>query len=142
MENLVRSVQDLTLVDGNLEVSNWIHKSLNGSVQDEANKSISETRERKPTMKMQQYQCDILLQRRNRLNGKIVRKSGLIDGLLCSSSNCETVRQELAQLDDLFQMLSKVLTEYYNILDHDKKEESENWFDEVEENLCSFKGKI
>ena len=48
----------------------------------------------------------------------------------------------MQQLDDIFKMMFEVHQEYNSMLQPDAQETDEEWFDDVEHNLCAFKQKI
>ena len=45
----------------------------------------------------------------------------------------------MQQLDDIFKMVFDGHQEYNSMLQPDVQETDEEWFDEVEHNLCAFK---
>ena len=56
--------------------------------------------------------------------------------------NLESFRDQMQQLDDIFKMMFEVHKECNSILQPDAQETDEEWFDDVEHNLCAFKQKI
>ena len=48
----------------------------------------------------------------------------------------------MQQLDDIFKMMFEVDRKYNWMLQPDAQETDEEWFDDVEHNLCAFKQKI
>ena len=71
----------------------------------------------------------------------MIRKSGAINDLLYFSKNSVTVEEELA--NGIFQQLMKVHNEYLSIeVNGNEKEKQNQWFDEVDECVFSFKHKV
>ena len=99
-------------------------------------------RKTKPTPRWIAYQLDELEKKRSRLNKKMIRKSSAVEGMLYSFKNLESVRDQMQQLDDIFKMMFEVHKEYNSMLQPDAQETDEEWFDDVEHNLCAFKQKI
>ena len=93
-------------------------------------------RKTKPTPRWIGYQLVELEKKHSRLNKKMIRKSSAVEGMLYSFKNLESVRDQMQQLDDIFKMMFEVHKET------DAQETDEEWFDEVEHNLCAFKQKI
>ena len=48
----------------------------------------------------------------------------------------------MQQLDDIFKMMFEMLQKYNSVLQPDSQQTDEEWFDDVEHNLCAFKQKI
>ena len=59
-----------------------------------------------------------------------------------SPKNIEAVRDQMQQLDDIFKMMLDVQKEYHSLLPAEEQERDEEWFDEVDHNICIFKQKI
>ena len=98
---------------------------------------------RKMTEKGCQFKILILLEDVSRINKRTIKKSGAMNSLLYSTKNSVTVEEELAQFDDLFKLLMKVHNKYLSIeLNMNEKEKQNNWFDEVDERVFSFKHKL
>ena len=100
-------------------------------------------RSRKMTEKGCQFKISTLLEDISRINKRMIRKSGAINDLLYSTKNSVTVEEELAQFDDLFKQLMKVHNEYLSIeVNGNEKGKQNQWFDEVDECVLSFKHKV
>ena len=56
--------------------------------------------------------------------------------------NLESVRDQMQQHDDILKAMFEWHKEYNSVLQHDAQETDEEWFDDVEHNLCAFKQKI
>ena len=84
-----------------------------------------------------------LLEDKSRINKKMIRKFGAINNLLYSTKNSVTVEEELAKFDDLFKQLMKVHNVYLSAeVNGNEKEKQNQWFDEVDERVFSFKHKV
>ena len=84
-----------------------------------------------------------LLEDKSRINKKMTRKFGAINNLLYSTKNSVTVEEELAKFDDLFKQLMKVHNVYLSAeVNGNEKEKQNQWFDEVDERVFSFKHKV
>ena len=100
------------------------------------------TRTRTMTKKGKEYQISMLFEKRKKLHARIMRKSKLIDDLMYSSSNIITVKEEIQQLSDQFNMLIETHNEYLKLLPPEALEHEEDWFDRIDENVCTHKHKI
>ena len=56
-----------------------------------------------------------------------------------SAKNMLTVEDEIAQIDLIFEQLLLVHQEYYSFLDEEENQTDEEWFEEVEERVFTFK---
>ena len=100
------------------------------------------TRRRKLTEKGRTYMATLLKERREKINGRMMRKCSIIEDLLLSNKNRITVEEELAHFNDLFKMLLKIHEEYSQVLVDDKRAGEEDWFDDLDKKVCAFKRKI
>ena len=71
-----------------------------------------------------------------------MRKCSIIEDLFFSNKNRIAVKKELAQLNDLFKMLLSIHGEYSQALDDDKRADEDDWFDDLDNTVCTCKGKI
>ena len=72
----------------------------------------------------------------------MIRKYATIEDLLFSARNLVAVQEEMAQFIDLLKMLL-IAHEEYNALSEDEMRDKENeWFDEIDNQVFSFKRKI
>ena len=62
--------------------------------------------------------------------------------MMYSFKNLESVRDQIQKLNDVFQMICEVHKKYTLMLQPYAEETDEEWFDNVEPNLCAFKHKI
>ena len=72
----------------------------------------------------------------------MIRKYDTIEDLLCSSKNKVTVEEEMNQFNDLLKMLIDVHQDYNQLLEHNEREKDDDWFDEIDNQACSFKRKV
>ena len=100
------------------------------------------TRRRKLTEKGRTYIATLLKERREKINGRMMRKCSIIEDLLLSNKNRITVEEELDHFNDLFKMLLKIHEEYSQVLVDDKRAGEEDWFDDLDKKVCAFKRKI
>ena len=100
------------------------------------------TRTRRMTKKGKEYQISMLFEKRKKLHARIMRKSKLIDDLIYSSSNIITVKEETQQLSDQFNMLMETHNAYLKLLPPEALVHEEDWFDRIDENVCTHKHKI
>ena len=96
-------------------------------------------RQRKMTDKGREYMKGIRDKKRTNLVSRIIRKSSEIDVLLYSHQNDVTVKEELAQLNDIFKLIEDINQEMIE-LDDDYTEEL--WFTDINEKMLSFKHKV
>ena len=72
----------------------------------------------------------------------MMRKCSIIEDLLFSNQNKIAVEEELAQINDLFKMLLSIHEEYSQVLDDDERADEDDWFDDLDNTVCTFKRKI
>ena len=53
-----------------------------------------------------------------------------------SPKNIEAVRDQMQQLDDIFKVMLKVQKAYNSLLPAEEQERDEEWFDEVDHDIC------
>ena len=99
-------------------------------------------RKSKPTERWLAYQTSQLEERRRKLHSRLLRKSRAVDEPLYSVRNVEAVREQMLQIDGVFKMLIEVHREYNLLLPLEMQEQDEDWFDDIDEKLMSFKNKI
>ena len=71
-----------------------------------------------------------------------MKKCSIIEDLLFSSKNRIAVEEELAQFNELFKMLLSIHEEYSQKLDDDKRADEDDWSDDLDNTVCTFKRKI
>ena len=77
--------------------------------------------------------------KRAKLVSRLLRKSREIDDLMYSYQNSITVKEELAELNDMFKMLVGIHEEFEQI---DKEYTDNIWFDDIDQKMLSFKHKV
>ena len=71
-----------------------------------------------------------------------MRKCSIIEDLLLSNKKRIAIEEELPQFNDLFKMLPSIHKEYSWVLDDDKRVDEDDWFDDLDNRVCTFKRKI
>ena len=96
----------------------------------------------KMTDKVRKYKREILVKKRTNLVSRIIRKFSEIDVLLYSHQNEVTVKEQLAQLSDIFKLIEDINQE---IIELDDNYTEELWFTDIvyqDKKVFSFKHKI
>ena len=70
---------------------------------------------------------------------RLTRKSGMINEMLYSSTNASAVKEQLNQLDDLFQIIESIQKEMITL---EPNYNDDDWFDRLDEKVFSIKHKI
>ena len=96
------------------------------------------TRRRKLTEKGRACIATLLKERREKINGRMMRKCSIIEDLLLSHKNRIAVEEELAQFKNLFKMLLNIHEEYSEVLD-DERAGEDDWFDDLGDKVCTLK---
>ena len=78
----------------------------------QGDQQIQGKRQPKMTEKGREYRLSTLENKRARLISRLLRKSSEIDDLMYSYQNSITVKEELAQLNDMFKMLVSIHEEF------------------------------
>ena len=145
-ENNVDKVLGTSLVDGlNFEADEAISKIVDDgapAVRSRLAEIEPGKRKSKPTERWLAYQTSQLEERRRKLHSRLLRKSRAVDEPLYSVRNVEAVREQMLQIDGVFKMLLEVHREYNFLLPLEMQEQDEDWFDDIDEKLMSFKNKI
>ena len=105
----------------------------------QGDQQIQGKRQSKMTEKGREYRLSTLENKRARLISRLLRKSSEIDDLMYSYQNSITVKEELAQLNDMFKMLVDIHEEFKQI---DKEYTDDIWFDDIDQKVFSFKHKV
>ena len=66
------------------------------------------------------YRTAALKERREKINGRMMRKCSIIENLLFSNKNRTAVEEELVHFNNLFKMLLRIHEEYSQVLDDDE----------------------
>ena len=94
--------QDENNTNGNASIS----RSGSEDVVNQYGKVEEERRKHKPTPpRWLQYQIEQLEEKRKMVKRRIIRKSSAVESLLYSPSNVETGREQMLQIDDMFNQL-------------------------------------
>ena len=72
----------------------------------------------------------------------MMRKYNIIENLLFSNKNRVAIEEELAQFNDLCKMSLNIHEEYSQVLDDKKRAYEDDWFDDLDNKVCTFKRKI
>ena len=99
-------------------------------------------RSRKLTEKGRNLKLSTLSNTRRKMNARLVQQSGSIEDLMYSSKNYVMVEEALAQFDYIFKQLLQVHQEYHSLLEDDEKLADEEWFEEVDQHMFTFKHKV
>ena len=79
---------------------------------------------------------------RSKINSRLIRKHSTIEDLLFSSKDITAMEEEIKQFNDLFKMMLDVHQEYSQLLGNDERGRDDDWFDNVDTQVCSFKRKV
>ena len=99
-------------------------------------------RRNKLTEKGVNFKLSTLLSKRNRINSKLLRQPSAIQDLMYSAKKMVTVEKEIAQFDCIFKQVLLVNQEYHSLLDEQEKPTYEEWFEEVDERVFTFKHQV
>ena len=100
------------------------------------------SRARQLTEKGRKYQAELVLEKRTKAMTRLQRKARAIDDLLYSATNHVAVKEELGQYSDSFKLLSTYHEGYCELVDADDPKHQVNWFDDLDQDVFSFKHKI
>ena len=100
------------------------------------------SRRTKLTDKGSAYTTTVLKERREKINRRMMKKCSIVEDLLFSNKNRVVVGEELTQFNELFRMLLSIYEEYNQLLDDDKRADEDDWFDDLDNRVCTFKRKI
>ena len=92
-------------------------------------------RRNKLTEKGVNFKLSTLLSKRNRINSKLLRQPSAIQDLMYSA-------KKIAQFDCIFKQVLLVNQEYHSLLDEQEKPTYEEWFEEVDERVFTFKHQV
>ena len=100
------------------------------------------SRKKKMTEKVRGFQLDELERKWSYLHKKMTRKTNTVEDMLYSFKNTESVREQLQQLDDIFRKMLDVQKSLNSLLPPAEQQRDEEWFDDLDRNICSFKQRI
>ena len=122
--------------------SQWVEQSAREDIIQHGNRGRA-TRSTNLTEKSLAYKKETLRETRRKINGRLIRKySNIEDLLLFSSKNIIPVEKEMKQFNYLFKMLLDAHQEYNQLLGDDERGRDDDWFDDVDTQVCSFKRKV
>ena len=110
--------QSSQLVDGQSNQAKDVLKQLEVCAAHPEEAGSMDKRQRKMTEKGREYRKEILDKKRTNLVSRIIRKSSEIDVLLYSHQNDVTVKEELAQLSDIFKLIEDINQEMIELDDN------------------------
>ena len=131
--------QSSQLVDGQSNQAKDVLKQLEVCAAHPEEAGSMDKRQRKMTEKGREYRKEILDKKRTNLVSRIIRKSSEIDVLLYSHQNDVIVKEQLAQLSDIFKLIEDINQE---MIELDDNYTEELWFTDIDEKVFSFKHKI
>ena len=115
-------------------------RSVAGSIDSEAHQGdLVSRRNKKLTEKMREFQLDELERKWSNLHRKMIRKTNTVEDMLYLFKNTEAVREQLHQFDYIFRMMLDVQKSYNSLLPPAEQQRDEDWFDDLDHNVCSFK---
>ena len=85
------------------------------------------------------FRLKVLFEKIKTLLSRLQRKSGNINTLIQSKLNVGTVNEKFNQHDDLLKMFLDTHYQYHSKLEDSQQIEDGNWFDEVDQNIFTFK---
>ena len=106
---------------GESSCSKWVNQNAS---REDVNAECGEGRSKRSrnlTPKRLAYKCNILWERRSRINERLIRKYATIEDLLFSRRNVVAVQEEMGQFNDLFQMLLSAHEEYNELLEDEAR---------------------
>ena len=118
-------------------------RSVAGSIDSEVHqRDVVSRRKKKLTEKMRGFQLDKLERKQSNLHRMMKRKTNTVQDMLYSFKNTEAVREQLHQFDDIFKMMLDVQKSYNSLLPPAEQQRDEEWFDDLDHNICSFKQRV
>ena len=88
-------------------------------------------RSRKLTETGLQLKLDQLKIKREKINVKMLRKSGIVNDMLYFFSNASAVAEEMEQFNDVLKLLRVVNDEYQHLLTEDELLKDSQWLEEL-----------
>ena len=164
LDNMVYLVKNMSLGEVNTEdVWNGDHESdqmrkskslvitqqfaetFHNTGEDDGTKAPEEyvpaTRRRAMTEKGRDYKLKIMKERRQKLHKRIQRSWNTIEELQLSERNMAPVQQELAQFNDVYKLFVNLHEELNPMLEDSERAADDEWFEDIDERVCTFKRK-
>ena len=135
------NIRETSNVPGDSSCLQWVEQSARKVVIPHGSED-RETRSRNLSEKGLAYKKETLRERRRKINRRLIRKYSTIEDLLFSGRNIIAVEEELKQFNDLFKMLLDAHQEYNQFLGDEETGRDDDWFDDVDTQVCSFKRKV
>ena len=118
-------------------------RSVPESIDSEAHQGdLVSRRNNQLTEKMREFQLDELERKWSNLHRKMIRKTNTVQDMLYLFKNTEAVREQLHQFDYIFRMMLDVQKSYNSLLPPAEQQRDEDWFDDLDHNVCSFKQNV
>ena len=118
-------------------------RSVPESIDSEAHQGdLVSRRNNQLTEKMREFQLDELERKWSNLHRKMIRKTNTVQDMLYLFKNTEAVREQLHQFDYIFRMMLDVQKSYNSLLTPAEQQRDEDWFDDLDHNVCSFKQNV
>ena len=128
------------LSDGHHQSRSWSF-GLNRDIEEASvADATKKKRNRRPTMRGEEYQLSTLDGRRKNLAARLLRKSTIINETLLCKGNIFAVREELSELDDLFKIIEDTQREMIAL--DEAIYSDDQWFDELDEKTFAIKLKV
>ena len=105
----------------------------------QADQQVQGQRQPKLTEKRREYRLSTLENKHAKLVSRLLRKSSKIDDVMYSYQNSITVKEELAQFNDMLKMLVDIHQEVEQI---DKEYTDDIWFVDIDQKVFSFKPRV
>ena len=121
--------------------SQWVEQSVRKNIIPHGSGGRA-TRSRNLTEKGLEYKKETLRERRRKISSRLIRNHSTIEDLLFPSKNIIAVEEQMKQFNDLFKMLLDAYQENNQLLGDYEKGRDDNWFDDVDTQVCSFKRKV
>ena len=102
---------------------------------------VPATRRRAMTKKGRDYKLKIMKERRQKLHKRIQRSWNTIEELQLSERNMAPVQQELAQFNDVYKLFVNLHEELNPRLEDSERAADDEWFEDIDERVCTFKRK-
>ena len=102
----------------------------------------AKTRSRKLMEKGICLKISTLHNKRKKINSRLLRQASAIEDPMYAYKNMVTVAEEITQYDYIFKQLLLVHEEYHSLLDKLAKCNDDEWFEEVDERVFTFKYKV
>ena len=128
--------------DGTMKTNqNGVLKIAENEVADSINDNNIK-RSGKLTEKGLQDKLEQLKTKKEKINAKLFRKSGMVNDMLYSFTNASAVAEEVEKFNDMLKLLTAANDEYQHLLTEDELLADSQWFEEQDERIFSFKHMI